>query len=154
MPGSEGLARSTSSVGDLMATDSDAFNRFGREDMPAPKLERLHLAARIVQQLQAWVVQSLPAGDVGAHTDILIWLVTGPLEGRPLKDLYRTSRYSEPTVRSCLKKLEESGLVSIRGDSADHRRKLACPSAKLLSITQSLNQRLEALGVGPPASSV
>ena len=71
---------------------------------------------------------SLPYG-----AEVLVWLLKGEFEPRPLKDLYRSSRFSEPTLRSLLKSMVEDGFIVIEPRPDDMRVRTVQLTGKLLS---------------------
>lgn len=73
----------------------------------------------------------LPGFTTTQGREVIFWLAHVP-EGAPLKELYRSSRLSEPTIRSGLHRLVDEGFVSLRASDHDLRQVLALPTPKLL----------------------
>lgn len=67
---------------------------------------------------------------------IVFWLMR-PNGRRTLKDLYRSSRLSEPTMRTALKRLVDQGFVSLSEDTCDQRQTFAQATPKLLEALDS-----------------
>ena len=73
----------------------------------------------------------VPGFDTPQGAEVIFWLVKS--EGRPpLKDLYRSSQFSEPTLRAYLMRLVDQGFATVKGAEGDLRRRSACPTQKLL----------------------
>ena len=70
--------------------------------------------------------------DTPLGTEVLIWLLKSPGKRRPLKDLYRASRFSEPTVRTFLGHQADLGFVAIFDNENDGRQRFALPTSKLM----------------------
>jgi len=63
---------------------------------------------------------------------VLLWLLKGSNgKERLLKDLYKGSKFSEPTIRACLKDLVADGYVEIEIHGDDFRGRSARATAKL-----------------------
>jgi hypothetical protein len=73
----------------------------------------------------------IPGFETPQGTAVVLWLIEQ--RGRfPLKDLYCSSRFSEPTLRAYLFRLVDLGFATIVGDEDDRRRRTAVPTSKLL----------------------
>ena len=79
----------------------------------------------------------LPGFDTPEGAEVLFWVLKSAAGPRPLKDLYRSSRFSEPTVRRCLMRLVDQGLVSIQVSDDDERQRYAEPTTKLKSAADA-----------------
>lgn len=79
---------------------------------------------------------SVPGFDEEKGRTIVFWLMR-PNGRRPLKDLYRSSRFSEPTMRTALKRLADQGFVSLTEDIDDQRQTFAQATPKLLMALDS-----------------
>ena len=79
---------------------------------------------------------SVPGFDEEKGRTIVFWLMR-PNGRRPLKDLYRSSRFSEPTMRTALKRLVDQGFVSLSEDDCDQRQTFAQATPKLLTAPDS-----------------
>jgi len=84
-----------------------------------------------LEQLLLWKRRHLPTLSMPQGTDVLIWLLQAQNKRKPLKDLYRSSRFSEPTVRSVLRVLAEQGFVSFEVSVNDMRVRFVRISPKL-----------------------
>lgn len=86
---------------------------------------------RGLERLSAWKRRYMPVLNLPQGTDVLIWLLRRHDRVRPLKDLYRSSRFSEPTMRAVLKALADDGFISIETDRDDLRVRVVRISPKL-----------------------
>ena len=73
--------------------------------------------------LQQWQRDNIPAGGSAGSIEVLLWLLKTRHEPRPLKDLYLSSRASEPTVRKMLREYVHAGLIELEIDDDDHRNR-------------------------------
>ena len=78
----------------------------------------------------------LPGLDSPLGAEILIWLLKARERPRPLMDLYNSSRFSEPTVRTLLMRLVDQGLVAFHFDDVDQRNRFAKPTPKLVAAVE------------------
>src|SRR5262245_12222121 len=67
---------------------------------------------KAIEHLNRWERAHLPCADTPQGSEVLIWLLRSQSRPRPLKDLYRSSRYSEPTLRACLKTFVDLGFIT------------------------------------------
>lgn len=84
-----------------------------------------------LEELHRWERANLPSAATPVGNEILIWLLKSKFKRRPLKDLYRSSRFSEPTIRSCLKELNALGFVVFETSDDDMRTRYARATPKL-----------------------
>jgi hypothetical protein len=84
-----------------------------------------------LELLHKWERENLPGADTPQGSEVLVWLLKSMPKPRPLKDLYRSSRFSEPTVRACLKIYVAHGFVNIASNGQDMRTRLARATPKL-----------------------
>jgi len=84
-----------------------------------------------LELLHRWERENLPGADTPQGSEVLVWLLKSNNRPRPLKDLYRSSRFSEPTVRSCLKVFVTHGFVMIESNGDDMRTRFARATPKL-----------------------
>ena len=94
-----------------------------------------------LETLHRWERENLPGADTPQGSEVLVWLLKCKSKPRPLKDLYRSSRFSEPTVRSCLKVFVSHGFVSIESDGEDMRTRFARGTAKLEKTINEYRRR-------------
>lgn len=73
----------------------------------------------------------IPGFETAQGTEVVLWLLSSTGR-RPLKDLYHSSRFSEPTVRASLMRLVDQGFATVEGKADDQRQRSARPSQKLL----------------------
>ncbi len=66
-------------------------------------------------------------------SDVLVWLLQSRTRARPLKDLYRGSRFSEPTIRAVLKALADDGFIVIERSPDDLRVRTVHLTPKLVA---------------------
>jgi len=73
----------------------------------------------------------VPGFETSQGAEVVLWLLASKGQ-RPLKDLYRSSQFSEPTARSCLMRLVDQGFATVEGIADDQRQRYARPTPKLL----------------------
>ncbi len=83
-----------------------------------------------------WKRKHMPILDMPKGGEVLVWLLKGGARPRPLKDLYRSSRFSEPTVRGVLKALVDDGYILIDRNPEDLRVRTVHLTPKLLAKVQ------------------
>jgi DNA-binding MarR family transcriptional regulator len=105
-------------------------------------LEVLQAIVSMLRVLDRWQSSMLPIGVSGPIIEIVVWLLESEGSSRSLKDLYHSSRYSEPTIRASLKRLTDHKLVSIETNGTDRRRRVALPTRKFSVMLEELYQRL------------
>ena len=96
---------------------------------------------KALDQLHRWQRDNLPESGSPQGSDVLIWLLKCQDAPRPLKDLYRSSRFSEPTLRSCLRAFVDRGLVEIEVNGDDMRNRFARVTPKFLDTREAYRQR-------------
>ena len=74
----------------------------------------------------------LPGFETPQGAEVLLWVLKQDRRPRLLKDLYRSSRFSEPTLRKCLMRLVDGGFVSIDAGKDDERQRCVRPTPKLI----------------------
>jgi DNA-binding MarR family transcriptional regulator len=79
----------------------------------------------------------MPILDMPQGTDVLVWLFKGGVRTRPLKDLYRGSRFSEPTMRLVLKALVDDGFIAIDRNPDDLRVRTVQLTPKLVEAVNA-----------------
>jgi DNA-binding MarR family transcriptional regulator len=89
----------------------------------------------------------MPILEMPQGSDVLVWLLKGGLQPRPLKDLYGGSRFSEPTIRWVLKALEDDGFIVIERSSIDLRARNVHCTPKLL---EAVHEYLGIMRLSPP----
>jgi DNA-binding MarR family transcriptional regulator len=102
-----------------------------------------------LEQLHRWKRKHLPAAETPQGAELLIWILKNQTGGAPLKDLYRRSRFSEPTVRARLNTFIAEGLVVVELDVNDSRRHMVRPTAKLERTIIEYIQRIEDTAKAP-----
>ncbi len=98
-----------------------------------------------VEALHEWERCNLPGVSTPQGNEVFVWLLKSQAESRPLKDLYHSSRYSEPTTRACLKHFVDKGFVLIEAGGHDGRTRLARWTPKFEEIVNEYSKRFEAL---------
>lgn len=96
----------------------------------------------VLEELDAWQRAHLPRIETGVGQEVLIWLLRTRHAPRPLKDLYRSSRYSEPTVRAVLRSFVDGKLVELEVNDVDHRNRLPQVTPRFDSVIMELQGRL------------
>jgi len=84
-----------------------------------------------LEQLHRWERENLPGADTAVGNEVLVWLLKSKSKPRALKDLYRSSRFSEPTIRNCLKDFAALGFAVIESNGEDMRTRFARATPKL-----------------------
>ena len=69
-------------------------------------------------------------------TEVLVWLLKSPQQPKPLKDLYRSSRFSQRTIRTFLAHQADRGFVAVHSSEDNKRQRFAQPTAKLMAAVQ------------------
>ena len=112
---------------------------------------------KALEHLHRWQRENLPGCETPQGNEILIWLLKCKTTPRPLKDLYRSSRFSEPTVRNGLRAFVTAGLVEIEVNGDDMRNRFARVTPKFEATLVAYRQRfgefsrmMEAAGSLPP----
>jgi DNA-binding MarR family transcriptional regulator len=96
---------------------------------------------KALDDLHRWQRQFLPEAESPQGTEILIWLLKGKGKSRPLKDLYRSSRFSEPTLRACLRSFIDCGLVEFEVNGRDMRNRLARVTPKFEETVEAYRKQ-------------
>ncbi|MFZ5784088.1 MAG: hypothetical protein ACOY4R_28165 [Pseudomonadota bacterium] len=102
------------------------------------------LFCRQLEVLCAWKRRQMPILDMPQGGDVLVWLLKGRARHRPLKDLYRGSRFSEPTMRWVLKALVDEGYIAIERHPDDLRVRTVQLTPKLMEAVQQYLDLLRA----------
>ncbi len=100
-----------------------------------------------LETLGNWKRQHMPVLNMPQGAEVLVWLLKGSTRIRPLKDLYRGSRFSEPTVRCVLKALVDDGFVSIERSPDDMRVRIVRVSPKLVATVYDYLRLLRSCAV-------
>lgn len=79
----------------------------------------------------------VPGFDTQLGAEVVVWLLRPQSRQKPLKDLYRASQFSEPTVRIYLMRLVDQGFVDIQRCADDQRQCIAEPTPKLLAAIEA-----------------
>lgn len=98
---------------------------------------------RALEQLHLWERENLPGADTAVGNEVLVWLLKSKSRPRPLKDLYRSSRFSEPTIRNCLKEFATLGFASIVSNGQDMRSRFARATPKLEATVAEYRRRFQ-----------
>lgn len=96
---------------------------------------------KALDHLHQWERDNLPESETAAGGEILIWLLKCKGRPRPLKDLYRSSRFSEPTIRASLRTFVERGFVEIDVNDKDMRNRFAYVTPKFQKTIEAYWQR-------------
>lgn len=100
-----------------------------------PRQEEADFCRRL-EALSAWKRKNLRILDMPQGGDVLVWLLQGRTRARPLKDLYRGSRFSEPTIRWVLKALVDDGFIVVERSPDDLRVRTVHLTPKLMAAVQ------------------
>jgi hypothetical protein len=98
-----------------------------------------------LEKLHAWERGNIPGANTALGTEVLIWLLKSKKRPRALKDLYRSSRFSEPTIRNLLRSYSDHGLVILESNGDDMRSRFARATPKLDLILAEYRQRFQEL---------
>lgn len=96
---------------------------------------------KVLDHLHGWQRENLPGCETPQGNEILIWLLKCKTAQRPLKDLYRSSRISEPTLRAGLRTFIDAGLVELEVNGNDLRNRFARVTPKFESTIAAYRQR-------------
>lgn len=86
---------------------------------------------QVLKEIQVWERENLPCLRHPEGKEVLLWVLKCRTERLPLKDLYGTSRYSEPTIRRCLKEFISLGLLVLEPSDKDKRESFARPTQRM-----------------------
>ena len=106
-----------------------------------------------LESLHCWERENLPSAGTPQGAEVLVWVLKGRQKPRPLKDLYRSSRFSEPTIRACLKVFVAQGFVIIESNGADMRTRFARATSKLEAVVNEYCARFKDVSAHLPVSS-
>lgn len=98
-----------------------------------------------LEALHHWERANLPGAATPVGNEVLLWLLKSKSKPRPLKDLYRSSRFSEPTIRNCLRELSALGYVALESSCGDMRTRHARTTPKLELKIVEYRQRFQEL---------
>jgi hypothetical protein len=112
-----------------------------------------HLFWQALESLHWWERENLPSAGTPQGAEVLVWLLKCRQQPMPLKDLYRSSRFSEPTIRACLKVFVAQGFVFIESNGADMRTRFARATAKLEAVVNEYCARFKDVSAHLPVSS-
>ena len=104
-----------------------------------------------LELLFEWKRKHMPILDMPKGGEVLVWLLKSGARPRPLKDLYRSSRFSEPTVRGVLKALVDDGYILIDRNPEDLRVRTVHLTPKLLMKVQDYVELLKKCASQPLA---
>jgi DNA-binding MarR family transcriptional regulator len=107
---------------------------------------------RRLEDLSRWKRRYMPILDMPQGGDVLVWLLKGSARSRPLKDLYRGSRFSEPTIRWVLKALVDGGYIMIERHPEDRRVRTVQTTPKLATAMRTYLQLVRACAVAQAAN--
>lgn len=96
-----------------------------------------------LEQLHRWERENLPGADTAVGNEVLVWLLKSKTKPRPLKDLYRSSRFSEPTIRNCLKAFAACGFAAVESNGEDMRTRFARATPKLELAVAEYRKRFQ-----------
>ena len=104
---------------------------------------------RDLEKLSDWVRLHMPVLGMPHGPEVVIWLLSRATQALPLKDLYGSSRFSEPTIRALLRALADGGYIVIERNPRDLRMRTVQSTAKLVTRVQ---QYLELLRGSRPST--
>jgi hypothetical protein len=77
---------------------------------------------------------------------VLIWLLKSSRRPQSLKNLYRSSRFSESTVRNCIHAYVGLGYIVLQSTGGDGRNRFAVATPKLQEMLAMYRLQLTELG--------
>lgn len=89
-----------------------------------------------------WQRKTVPGVNTRFVLALLLWLHKESSKPKAVGDLYRSSGYSEPTMRACLQEFLRIGLVVVEKDTQDPRRSVVRGTPRLYQSIESLDDRL------------
>lgn len=89
-----------------------------------------------LEALTVWKRRNLPLLATPQGAEVVTWLMRSGVRPRPLKDLYSSSRFSEPTVRNVVRSLADRDLVVFECNDSDQRVRLVRASPKLATMLE------------------
>jgi DNA-binding MarR family transcriptional regulator len=98
---------------------------------------------KALEHLHLWERENLPGAESPQGNEIVVWLLKCKTKPRPLKDLYRSSRFSEPTIRTYLKEFVDRGFVEIEVNGNDMRTRFARVTPKFDLALAAYRQRFQ-----------
>ncbi|MFO1081060.1 MAG: hypothetical protein U1E23_10615 [Reyranellaceae bacterium] len=107
-----------------------------------------------LKALYEWERNNLPCRNTPEARELLLWLLKPQGGARLLKDLYRSSRFSEPTMRQCLKHFERDGFIVIEENDSDMRARCAKPTAKLWDVMAEYQRKFSEIAASLAESKV
>lgn len=107
-----------------------------------------------LEKVTEWKRRHMPFLYMPQGSEVLVWLLKGGTGPRALKDLYQTSRFSEPTLRGVLKSMVDDGFIVIEPSPDDLRVRAVYLTSKLLSKVQEYLQLLRECSEFPDASEL
>jgi DNA-binding MarR family transcriptional regulator len=96
---------------------------------------------KALDHLHVWQRDNLPGSESPQGNEVMIWLLKCRTGQRPLKDLYRSSRFSEPTLRRWLRGFIDAGLVEIEVNDDDMRTRFARTTPKFDATIEAYRRR-------------
>lgn len=73
---------------------------------------------------------------------LLLWLLKHKQERRQLRDFYKSSHISEPTMRKAVNAFAERGLAIVKSDKTDFRCRLIHGTPKLTALAEEYSKLL------------
>jgi len=111
------------------APTETSSEQFSIKEPESPEAE----FSRQLERIGAWKRRNLRILDMPQGAEVLVWLLRSGARSRPLKDLYRGSRFSEPTIRWVLKALVDGRFIVIERSPDDLRVRTVHLTPKLMA---------------------
>jgi hypothetical protein len=96
----------------------------------------------LIKALHDWERENFPGFESPQGREVFVWLLKSQQKARPLKDLYQSSRFSEPTLRACLKAFAERGYCALI-----MRARYAQTTAALMAVLAGFQEKLRRLSI-------
>lgn len=110
---------------------------------------RIEHVWRHLEMVSTWKRKNMAFLYLPQGNEVLVWLLKAGTGPRPLKDLYRTSRFSEPTLRGVLKSMVDDRFIVIEPSPDDLRVRTVYLTGKLLDRVQEYLDLLRACSQFP-----
>jgi DNA-binding MarR family transcriptional regulator len=89
-----------------------------------------------------WRRENMPEIETPQGYLLLVWLLKHMRERRPLGRLYKSSQFSEPTMRKAIKAFTARGLAIVEFDENDSRCRFIRGTPKLTALAEEYSRLL------------
>ena len=117
--------------------DLDYLTRISRHVRSInPSLRFVLILPSFLKRLSSWERRHLPGNNLSAARYLLVWLSISPDQERPLKELYFSSPFSQPTCREAILAFKNEQLVYLRQSDGDARVRVIAATSKLRKMAR------------------